>query len=150
MGIFQARILKWVAMLSSRGSSQSRGQTQVSCIAGGFLICRRILNPLSEPQGGPWGLAGSASFKGKKPLKQGKGKCADFLGISRAAALMEGTLWNAESQHASLVTEKLRCLPLRMRKMLCIFNKKRISSPLQTLLHQNTWKYVKESHLRNG
>ena len=34
-GIFQARILEWVAMPSSRGSSQPRDWTQVSCIAGG-------------------------------------------------------------------------------------------------------------------
>ena len=33
----QARILEWVAMPSSRGSSQPRGRTQVSCIAGGFF-----------------------------------------------------------------------------------------------------------------
>ena len=33
-GILQARILEWVAMPSSRGSSQSRDQTCVSCIAG--------------------------------------------------------------------------------------------------------------------
>jgi len=32
MGILQARILEWVAMSSSRGSFQPRGQTQVSCI----------------------------------------------------------------------------------------------------------------------
>ena len=37
MGILQARILGWVAMPSSRGSSQPRGQTQVSHIAGGFF-----------------------------------------------------------------------------------------------------------------
>ena len=36
-GILQARILEWVAMPSSRGSSQSRGQTQVSRITGRFL-----------------------------------------------------------------------------------------------------------------
>ena len=36
-GILQARILEWVAMPSSRGSSQPRDQTQVSCIAGGFF-----------------------------------------------------------------------------------------------------------------
>ena len=30
-GIFQARILKWVAMPSSRESSQPKGQTHVSC-----------------------------------------------------------------------------------------------------------------------
>ena len=32
MGILQARILQWVAMPSSRGSSQPRDQTRVSCI----------------------------------------------------------------------------------------------------------------------
>ena len=36
----QARILEWVVMPSSRGSSESRGRTQVSCIVGGFFtIC---------------------------------------------------------------------------------------------------------------
>ena len=35
MGILQARILEWVAMPSSRESSQLRDGTQVSCIAGG-------------------------------------------------------------------------------------------------------------------
>ena len=36
-GILQARILEWVTIPFSRGSSQPRGQTQVSCIAGRFL-----------------------------------------------------------------------------------------------------------------
>ena len=31
-GVFQARILEWVAMPSSRGSSQARDQTHVSYI----------------------------------------------------------------------------------------------------------------------
>ena len=37
MGILQARIVEWVAMPSSRGSSQPRDRTQVSLIAGGFF-----------------------------------------------------------------------------------------------------------------
>ena len=37
-GILQARILEGVAISSSRGSSQPRDQTQVSCIADRFLI----------------------------------------------------------------------------------------------------------------
>ena len=37
MGILQARILEWVVMPSSRGSSQPRYQTQVSRIAGRFF-----------------------------------------------------------------------------------------------------------------
>ena len=37
-GILQARIMEWVAFPFSRGSSQPRGQTQVSHIAGGFFI----------------------------------------------------------------------------------------------------------------
>ena len=36
-GISQARILEWVAMPFSRGSSQCRDGTQVSCIAGRFF-----------------------------------------------------------------------------------------------------------------
>ena len=36
-GILQARILEWVAISFSRGSSQPRDRTQVSCTAGGFF-----------------------------------------------------------------------------------------------------------------
>jgi len=36
-GILQARILEWVTIPFSRGSSQPRDQTQVSHTAGGFL-----------------------------------------------------------------------------------------------------------------
>ena len=44
-GIFQARILEWVAISFSRGSSQTRDQNSVfcvSCIAGGFFTCWAI------------------------------------------------------------------------------------------------------------
>ena len=37
-GILQARILEWVAILSSRGSSQPEDRTQVSSVAGRFFI----------------------------------------------------------------------------------------------------------------
>ena len=50
MGILQARILKWVAMSSSRTSSQPRDRTQVSCTAGGFFTVwatREALYPLN-------------------------------------------------------------------------------------------------------
>ena len=36
-GILQARMLEWVAVPFSRGSSQPRDRTQVSCTAGGFF-----------------------------------------------------------------------------------------------------------------
>ena len=36
-GIFQARILEWIAISFSRGSSWTRDQTPVSCIAGRFF-----------------------------------------------------------------------------------------------------------------
>ena len=47
-GILQGRILEWVAMPSSRGSSRPRDQTHISCcpcIAGRFFI--------TEPPGKP-------------------------------------------------------------------------------------------------
>ena len=48
-GILQARILEWVAILFSRGSSQLRDRTWVSSIAGRLLP--------SEPSGKPTTLA---------------------------------------------------------------------------------------------
>ena len=47
-GILQARILEWVAALFSRGSSQPRDWTWVSCIADGLLHCRQILYHLRQ------------------------------------------------------------------------------------------------------
>ena len=46
-GTSQARILEWVAISFSRGSSQPRNRTQVSCFAGRLLHCRQILYQLS-------------------------------------------------------------------------------------------------------
>ena len=45
-GIFQARILEWVAISFSRGSSQPRDRTWVSRFAGRFFT--------NEPLGKPW------------------------------------------------------------------------------------------------
>ena len=36
-GILQARILEWVAIPFSRGSSQPKDRTQVSCISGRYF-----------------------------------------------------------------------------------------------------------------
>ena len=44
-GISQVRILEWIAVSSSSGSSQPRDRTQVSCIAGVFFT--------TEPSGKP-------------------------------------------------------------------------------------------------
>ena len=49
-GILQARIPEWVAMPSSRGSSQPRDQTQVSCIAGGFFTAESPGKPVQKPR----------------------------------------------------------------------------------------------------
>ena len=49
VGILQARILEWVAMPSSRGSSRPRDQTLVSCTAGRFFTAEppgQVLAPL--------------------------------------------------------------------------------------------------------
>ena len=44
-GVFQARILEWVAISFSRGSSWPRDHTQISCLVGIFCT--------TEPQGKP-------------------------------------------------------------------------------------------------
>ena len=44
-GILQARILEWVAMPSSRGSSWPRDPTHISCFAGGFFTAEPPRKP---------------------------------------------------------------------------------------------------------
>ena len=48
VGILQARILEWVAMPSSRGYSQPRDRTKLSCIAGGFFTDLAISSCVSD------------------------------------------------------------------------------------------------------
>ena len=46
--ISKARVLKWVAMFFSRGSSPSEDQTQVSCIAGRFFTTETAGKPTDD------------------------------------------------------------------------------------------------------
>ena len=56
LGIFQVRILEWAAFPFSRGSSQPRDGTQVSCIAGRFFTiwatreAHELLGKMNEPK----------------------------------------------------------------------------------------------------
>ena len=64
MGILQARILEWVAMPSSRGASQLRDQTQVSCIVDRFFT--------TEPPGKPknMGVGSLSLLQGIFPIQE--------------------------------------------------------------------------------
>ena len=44
-GFLQARILEWVAIFFSSGSSRPRNQTYISCIAGGFFTIGAVEKP---------------------------------------------------------------------------------------------------------
>ena len=54
-GISQTRVLEWVAILSSRESSQPRHLTCISYNEGGLLHCRQILLALGH-QGSPMAM----------------------------------------------------------------------------------------------
>ena len=54
MGILQARILEWVAMPSSKGSSRPRDWTQVSCIVGSFFTIWATREALGGPSRMQW------------------------------------------------------------------------------------------------
>ena len=49
-GILQASILEWVAFPFSRGSSQPRSWTGVSCTAGGFFTNELSGKPIKVPK----------------------------------------------------------------------------------------------------
>ena len=70
-GILQARILEWVAMSSSMGSSQPRDWAQVSCIAGRLFT--------TEPSGKPSELYSISLFKFW--VCADSGCCAEHIGF---------------------------------------------------------------------
>ena len=81
-GIFQARILEWIAISSSRGSSQPRDQTCISCVScilGGFFY-------LLSHQGSLWSLV---TWKPKQCSWLGSHNTLweEFLWLLPAAAL---------------------------------------------------------------
>ena len=70
--IFQAKILEWVAVPFSRGSSQLRDQTLVTCTAGGFFTIwavkddMYVLNVIS----GKWELSSNPHWEAPQPATQ--------------------------------------------------------------------------------
>ena len=90
-GILQARILEWVAILSSRRSFQYRDQTQVSCVSFyHWATSKRTSRILSnQPQQLPAGcqslvLERSRSFQSKRT--SGRGPFSDHLTTNKMEA----------------------------------------------------------------
>ena len=88
-GIFQARILEWVAISFSRGSFQPRNQTHVSCLAGRFFT--------TEPPGKPSYLYSTIFKKGESwhsiQRQRGKQVKEAFLCMERGTGKKRGGKW---------------------------------------------------------
>ena len=91
-GILQARILEWVAVPFSRGSSQPRDQTQVSHITGRFPFSRGSSQPRDWTQVS--GIAGGflLSESPGKPMNTGVGSLFLLQGIFLTQGLNQGLL----------------------------------------------------------
>ena len=74
MGILQAKILEWVAIPSSRGSSQPRDWTQVSCIVGGFFTI--------------WAIREAQNGDGETIIYI-SGRCFDWFSVGRERELRD-------------------------------------------------------------
>ena len=83
MGILQARILEWVAILSSMGSSQSRDWTQVSqhCMDS---IAQLVKNPSAMQEAPVW-LLGRSTGEGKGyPLRFWPGEFHELYRVAES------------------------------------------------------------------
>ena len=77
-GIFQARTMEWVVIAFSRGSSPAKDGTWVSCLAGRYFSCSKLLSqPCRVCKTGSsspfsrWGNWRSKRFaKGQMPLQE--------------------------------------------------------------------------------
>ena len=114
-GIFQARMLEWVAISSSRGSSQTSDQTRISCVS---FTGRWILLPL-VPQVYVWiskGKNDSTNFRGgklwrmRKMIKIHEFKCSvQFISVTQSCPTlcspMNHSMPGLPVHHQLLVTQ---------------------------------------------
>ena len=99
MGILQARILEWVAISFSRGSSQPRDQSQVSCIAGGFFTFWATREAQEYLRGGSLSLLQGIFLT--QQLNQGFLHCRQILyQLSYQGSLLAklALVWHLDSQ----------------------------------------------------
>ena len=87
-GILQARILEWVAVLSSRGSSRPRHWTCLSCVS---CTGRQILAPPEKPQGHKRRVL---VYQGQCPCK----KKRDTTGLSFSLQAHREAMWRHGKQ----------------------------------------------------
>ena len=154
MGILQARILEWVAMPSSRRSSQSRDPTQVS-------HCRWILYQLSY-QGRTWPYRPwiswfySAIWWLTKESTWPTSSCSLFLKFSSSVqslscVWLSATLWTAARQASLSITNSQSLLKLMSIEPVMPSNQPILCrpSPCPTFSlsqHQGLFKWVSSSH----
>ena len=72
-GILQARVLEWVAIAFSRGSSQPRDQTQVSRTAGGRPPGEALDKGKKNRTVSKWGCSEGGGIGGKTKVVQASG-----------------------------------------------------------------------------
>ena len=89
-GILQARILEWVAIPCSRGSSQPRDGIQVSCIAVAFFFFL-----LSQPLGKQWAITNSSRKNEAAGPKRKQCPVVDMCGGENNVQCYKEQLWRA-------------------------------------------------------
>ena len=99
-GIFQARMLEWVAISFSRGSSQPRDRTQVSCTAGRFFTKTVI-------QKKPLVLSALRYFIQRW-------RCLDLSWTGATVVILGDSMWGEDDQVHAFVSSSV---PVRVMKM---------------------------------
>ena len=165
-GILQARILDWVAISFSRGSSQPRDQTRVSCIAGRFFTvwtirvifaaaaaaakspqsCPTLWDPIDgSPLGSsrllyPWNSPGKNTGLSCHALLQGIFLIQESNQVSCIAGgfFTTSASWEAFTQYAAAAAKSLQSCPTLCDPIDC----SPPASPVPGILQARTLEWV--------
>ena len=129
-GILQARILEWVAIPFSRGSSQTRDWTQVSCITGGSITSWTTTEAMDMNMGKLW-----------KMVRDREAQRAAAHGVTKDQTRLGDWMMTTTSYWTNLISNSIAVITFIVGYFMWMFNIFQKLKNVMSILNIINWKY---------
>ena len=129
-GILQATILEWLAIPFSRGSSQTRDWTQVSCITGGSITSWTTTEAMDMNMGKLW-----------KMVRDREAQRAAAHGVTKDQTRLGDWMMTTTSYWTNLISNSIAVITFIVGYFMWMFNIFQKLKNVMSILNIINWKY---------